>query len=155
MQISNQGVLKISGERQIDTTKRTKFYKEVAAPNTKYDTHAIHAKFVNNNLIITLPKPKPPPPEPSEPSKIDPMPKPRCGAAASSSGGAQEKAPPHLGGNVPTAAGVQCQLQSCRKRPFMGSKLAKMVASLAVTAVAVVVLAAYVHFMYKSTVDHD
>ncbi|KAL1541471.1 hypothetical protein AAHA92_25685 [Salvia divinorum] len=145
VQISNHGVLKISGERPIDGSKHMKFYKEVAAPNTKYDTHAIHAKFVNNNLIITMPKLKPSSPDPTEPSK--PISPPAAVAAPA-------KAPPHLGGNVPAPA-AQCQMQSCRKRPFMGSKLGKLAASLAVTAVAAVVLAAYVHFMYKSTVGHD
>ncbi|KAG6401648.1 hypothetical protein SASPL_138512 [Salvia splendens] len=129
VQISNHGVLKISGERPIDASKHMKFYKEVAAPNTKYDTHAIHAKFINNNLLITMPKLKPPLPEPTDTSAP----------------------PPRLRGNVP-AATVQYQMKSCRKRPFMGSKLAKMAASLAVAAV---VLAAYVHFLYKSTVGHD
>ncbi|KAH6798944.1 hypothetical protein C2S51_035428 [Perilla frutescens var. frutescens] len=149
VQISNHGVLKISGERPFDPikepTKRSKFYKEVPAPSSKYDTHAIHAKFVNNNLIITLPKPKTSPPEkvisPSAPSKIDQTPKsppPACGDK--------------IGGNV--SMGGQCQLTKCRKQPMFGSRLAKVVASLAATTVAVVFLAAYVHYMYKScTVD--
>ncbi|KAG6403910.1 hypothetical protein SASPL_136144 [Salvia splendens] len=146
VQISNHGVLKISGERPIDASKHMKFYKEVAAPNTKYDTHAIHAKFINNNLLITMPKLKPSSPDPTDVS--EPVSAPVAAAPA------PEKVTPRLGGNVP-AAEVQCQMQSCRKRPFMGSKLAKMAASLAVTALAAVVLAAYVHFMYKSTVGDD
>ena len=114
MLISKHGVLKILGERPTDASKSKgiRFDKEVAAPNTKYDTHSIHAKFVDNNLIITLPKAKP-----------EPTLKP---AAA----GAQEKAKaatPSIGGNA--------------------------AASLAVTVVVATVLAAYVHFMYKSTVE--
>lgn len=155
VQISNHGVLKISGERPLDPTKdsskRSKFYKEVDAPSSKYDTHAIHAKFVSNNLIITLPKLKSSSPEKvissPEPSKIDPTPKPRC-ATSSISGGSKEQAPASVGGNV--SSGGQCQLMKCRKQPMMGSKLAKVAASLAATLVAAVVLAAYVHYMYKS-----
>ncbi|XP_047954906.1 uncharacterized protein LOC125201058 [Salvia hispanica] len=148
VQISNHGVLKISGERPIDATKHMKFYKEVAAPNTKYDTHAIHAKFINNNLLITLPKLKP---SSSDPTGVS---EPVSAPVAAAPAPAPEKAPPCLGGNAPAAA-VQCQMKSCRKRPFVGSKLAKMAVSLAVTALAAVVLAAYVHFMYKSTVGDD
>ncbi|KAH6756698.1 hypothetical protein C2S53_001100 [Perilla frutescens var. hirtella] len=147
VQISNHGVLKISGERPLDPTKeptkRSKFYKEVPAPSSKYDTRAIHAKFVSNNLIITLPKPKTSPPErvisPSAPTKIDQTPKPPPPLA-------------NIGGNV--SMGGQCQLTKCRKQPMFRSRLAKVAASLAATAVAAVVLAAYVHYMYKScTVD--
>lgn len=143
MQISNHGVLKISGERQINSSKHTKFYKEVAAPSSKYDTHAIHAKFVNNTLIITLPKPKPSSDyvAPTEPSKIDQTPKTRF----------VEQVPAnHLGGNIASS------VQSClKKKPLMGSRLAKVAASLAATVVAALVLAAYMHLMYKSTVDRD
>lgn len=147
MQISNHGVLKISGERILDPpkdSKRTKFYKEVPAPTNKYDTHAIHAKFVDSNLIITLPKPKPPHPKDQLLSSSDHAPK---SGAGNGNGAAKDlQAPTDLGN-------VQCQLKYCRKKPMTGSRLAKVAASLAATAVAAVVLAAYVHYMYKSTVD--
>lgn len=140
MQISNHGVLKISGERILDPSKRTKFYKEVPAPTNKYDTHAIHAKFVDSNLVITLPKPKPPHPKDQLLSSSDHAPN-------NSNAAPKDLQPPTDLGNV------QCQLKYCRKKPMTGSRLAKVAASLAATAVAAVVLAAYVHYMYKSTVD--
>lgn len=118
-----------------------KFYKEVPAPTNKYDAHAIHAKFVDSKLIITLPKPKPQPKDQSS-SQPDHAPK---SAAADYAAATKAQAPT-------TEGNVQCQLKY-RKKPMMGSRLAKVAASLAATAVAAVVLAAYVHYMYKSTVD--
>ncbi|KAI3447355.1 hypothetical protein Pfo_004020 [Paulownia fortunei] len=79
VQISNHGILKISGERPLGaSTTSTKFYKEVPVPSYKYDAQAIHAKFVNGCLCITMPKRKTLVPEIDEKtlSKIDRTPKP-------------------------------------------------------------------------------
>lgn len=161
MQISNQGILKVSGQRTLsDTLKHIKFYKEISAPTNKYDTQSIHAKFVNSNLIITLPKLKTPIPEliddkmpSSEPSKIDQTPptKSTTGAPSGIGGGAKQQIQtPSPSANALT----ECQFE-CRKWPIMDSKLTNVAASLAATAAAVAVLVAYVLYMYKSTTEID
>lgn len=152
VQISNHGILKITGERPLDASTQTKFYKEVPVPSHKYDTHAIHAKFVNGWLIISIPKEKSSTvPEINEPPKIDQTPKPESTAAAPPpedgvTGGAKEETPTP-GGNAST----KCRLQA-QKRPTVCLRLAKAAASLAATAAAVVVLVAFVVYMYKSIV---
>ncbi|CAA0843017.1 HSP20-like chaperones superfamily protein [Striga hermonthica] len=85
VQISNHGVLKISGERPVDTSSKSRFHKEVPAPSSTYDAQSIQAKFTNGHLYITMPKinhepddPKVPPP--SEPAEADRTPKPESAA---------------------------------------------------------------------------
>ncbi|CAI9097494.1 OLC1v1033933C1 [Oldenlandia corymbosa var. corymbosa] len=53
--INNRGILKISGERSVDATKRAKFYKEVVVPKN-CNTNGIQAKFASNHLHIIMPK---------------------------------------------------------------------------------------------------
>lgn len=55
VQINNRGILKISGERYVDSMKKSKFYKEVEVP--KYcDTNGIQAKFASSRLYVIMPK---------------------------------------------------------------------------------------------------
>ncbi|KAL3535974.1 hypothetical protein ACH5RR_004435 [Cinchona calisaya] len=53
--INNRGILKVSGERRLDATKTSKFYKEVVVPRN-CDANGIQAKFANNHLYIIMPK---------------------------------------------------------------------------------------------------
>ncbi|MFS7908537.1 putative alpha crystallin/Hsp20 domain, HSP20-like chaperone [Helianthus anomalus] len=55
VQISNAGLLKISGEKDTDSKKRTRFLKEVKVTK-HYDSNNIRAKFSQGCLRITLPK---------------------------------------------------------------------------------------------------
>ncbi|CAA3009854.1 inactive RESTRICTED TEV MOVEMENT 2-like [Olea europaea subsp. europaea] len=55
VQISNLRILKISGERPLDGSKKSRFYKEVQVPKD-FDSTAIRAKFVNGYLYIVMPK---------------------------------------------------------------------------------------------------
>ncbi|KAJ0817779.1 putative alpha crystallin/Hsp20 domain, HSP20-like chaperone [Helianthus annuus] len=55
VQISNAGLLKISGEKDADGKKRTRFLKEVKVTK-HYDSNNIRAKFSQGCLRITLPK---------------------------------------------------------------------------------------------------
>ncbi|CAI9780294.1 unnamed protein product [Fraxinus pennsylvanica] len=55
VQISNLGILKISGERPLGGSKKSRFYKEVPIPKD-FDSNAIRAKFVNGCLCIAMPK---------------------------------------------------------------------------------------------------
>ncbi|KAK3043191.1 hypothetical protein RJ639_001624 [Escallonia herrerae] len=53
--ISNTGILRITGERNVDATKRSRFYKELKTPKDCI-SNDIHAKFVNGLLYIVMPK---------------------------------------------------------------------------------------------------
>ncbi|KAG9148451.1 hypothetical protein Leryth_026687 [Lithospermum erythrorhizon] len=55
VQINNYGILKISGERQINATKKCKFYKEVPVPKNCINDE-IRVKFINGCLYISMPK---------------------------------------------------------------------------------------------------
>lgn len=55
MQISNQRVLKISGERPLSASKRSLFYKEVKV-GKECNANEIRAKFVNGLLYVVMPK---------------------------------------------------------------------------------------------------
>lgn len=55
MQLSNLGVLKISGERPLSALKRSRFYKEVKVAK-ECNTNDIRAKFVNGLLYVVMPK---------------------------------------------------------------------------------------------------
>ncbi|KAK1426149.1 hypothetical protein QVD17_14818 [Tagetes erecta] len=55
IQISNSGILKITGENVIEGKKRRRFVKEVTVTND-YDSSNIHAKFSQGRLRVTLPK---------------------------------------------------------------------------------------------------
>ncbi|KAL8509615.1 hypothetical protein ACS0TY_016733 [Phlomoides rotata] len=156
VEISNHGILKVSGQRSLDASKHTKFYKEIPVPTTIYDTQSIHAKFVNNNLIITLPKLKPSIPEvkvpSSEPSKTDQTPPPESatGAPVSDIGGGVKDP---IQAPIPKENAFQF---GCWKRPTsMGLRVANVAVSLAATAAVVAVLVAYVVYMYKSTTIDD
>ncbi|KAK6126573.1 hypothetical protein DH2020_039684 [Rehmannia glutinosa] len=149
VQISNHGVLKISGERPLDALTKTKFHKEIPVPSNKYDTQSIHAKFVNGSLYITMPKH----PEntnakvSSEPSKIDDQtPKPDFPKDQSTG------PPPPPSSQDNRNATTELEFRG-RRGPKSGSRLAKVAVSLAATAAAVAVLVAYVVYMYRSTVD--
>ncbi|KAL8505273.1 hypothetical protein ACS0TY_016490 [Phlomoides rotata] len=156
VQISNQGILKISGERKLDESKCTKFYKEVPIPINKYDANAIHAKFVNSSLIITIPKLKIPTLQTKEKVssfetyKIDQAPKKGPTTVERENGGgpsgAKEQTPTPKG-VVPTKYRFECW-----KQKMMDLRMTKMAASLATTfAVIAILAAAYVVYMYKSS----
>ncbi|KAK6126591.1 hypothetical protein DH2020_039666 [Rehmannia glutinosa] len=161
VQISNHGVLKISGERPLDALTKTKFHKEIPVPSNKYDNQSIHAKFVNGYLYITMPKHTENGKNSSEPSKIDDQipkpdfpkdqstgPPPPPSSQDNVTGGAKEQTAATLGGNATT----EFEFRG-RRGSKSGSRLAKVAVSLAATAAAVAVLVAYVVYMYRSTVD--
>ncbi|XP_051114317.1 uncharacterized protein LOC127239961 [Andrographis paniculata] len=139
VQFSNQGILKISGEREIDASKKSRFYKEIPVSTSTYDTSAIQAKFVAGWLQITLPKrvhaPETPKieqtlkPEPVAP-KLDQQPKAE----------APPPPPPQPKQEIDDS-GIAC---APRRR--------NRAVTVAATAAALAVLAAYVVYIYKSTV---
>ncbi|KAL2229221.1 UNVERIFIED_CONTAM: hypothetical protein Sindi_1901800 [Sesamum indicum] len=148
VQISNYGILKISGERTTsDASRKTRFYKEVPVPGSKYDTPAIRAKFVNGCLYITLPKWKNSAPDITEP-KMEQTPKRPAELAAEDQPKASPDPKEHA---VRSSGGSECEFQS-RKRAELGRRMGKVAVSLAATAAAVAVLVAYVVYMYKATV---
>ncbi|XP_076949947.1 inactive protein RESTRICTED TEV MOVEMENT 2-like [Bidens hawaiensis] len=55
IQISNSGILKITGENALEGRKKSRFVKEVKVTKD-YDSSNIHAKFSQGRLRITLPK---------------------------------------------------------------------------------------------------
>ncbi|KAK6152211.1 hypothetical protein DH2020_014846 [Rehmannia glutinosa] len=141
VQISNHGVLKISGERPLDgLLTKTKFHKEIPVPTNKYDNQSIHAKFVNGYLYITMPKHTENGKSSSEPSKIDDqIPKPDFPKDQSTgpppppssqdnnvTGGAKEQTAATLGGNATT----EFEFRG-RRGSKSGSRLAKVAVSLA------------------------
>ncbi|KAL0337107.1 UNVERIFIED_CONTAM: hypothetical protein Scaly_1985800 [Sesamum calycinum] len=139
VQISNYGILKISGERTTsDASRKTRFYKEVPVPSTKYDTPAIRAKFVSGCLYITLPKWKNSAPDIGENTtpKMEQTPKRTAELAAKD----EPKASP--------ADPKEQAVVSGSGGEFQGRRMAKVAVSLAATAV----LVAYVVYMYKATI---
>ncbi|KAI3512044.1 hypothetical protein L1887_19207 [Cichorium endivia] len=69
IQISNTGILKITGENVVDGKRRNRFLKEVKVTKD-YDSNNIHAKFSQGRLRITMPKKviTTPPMEPPSPA---------------------------------------------------------------------------------------
>ncbi|KAK9068518.1 hypothetical protein SSX86_012632 [Deinandra increscens subsp. villosa] len=72
IQISNSGLLKITGENVIEGRKRSRFVKEVKVTKD-YDSSNIHAKFSQGRLRVTLPKKAMEPPTP-DPVAVTPSP---------------------------------------------------------------------------------
>ncbi|KAL2250889.1 UNVERIFIED_CONTAM: 22 class IV heat shock protein [Sesamum indicum] len=154
VQISNHGVLKISGERPLDASRKSKFYKEIQI-SSNCDTSAIRAKFVNGFLYITMPKRKPAVPPKTgngspEAAKTDQTPKhepakDQSPAPRPSGGGAkaQTQAPAE-------SSAAACEFQGrAGKTPCL--RLAKVAVALAVTAAAV----SYFVYLFKSRVAED
>ncbi|KAL3625119.1 hypothetical protein CASFOL_030573 [Castilleja foliolosa] len=160
VQISNHGMLKISGERQlVNSSTKEKFYKEIPVPNNAYDTQAIHAKLIAGWLYITMPKLNPVPKpsigntsassEPSSKTLDDQTPKAELVKDESSKAAPPPKEQtPASGGKSPTGFELEGGKRSRASRP----RLAKVAVSLAATAAAMAVLIAYVVYMFRSTV---
>ncbi|XP_071719727.1 inactive protein RESTRICTED TEV MOVEMENT 2-like [Rutidosis leptorrhynchoides] len=55
IQISNTGLLKITGENAVEGKRKSRFQKEIRVTKD-YDTDNIHAKFSQGRLRVTLPK---------------------------------------------------------------------------------------------------
>ncbi|XP_050237548.1 uncharacterized protein LOC126687166 [Mercurialis annua] len=77
IQLSNLGVMAITGERPIEDNKTSRFRKEVKITKD-YKTNEIHAKMSGGILYITMPKVTPPSPPPSQdqPTATPPPPTP-------------------------------------------------------------------------------
>ncbi|KAL4560627.1 hypothetical protein LXL04_032780 [Taraxacum kok-saghyz] len=67
IQISNTGILKITGENVIDGKRRNRFLKEIKVTKD-YDSNNIHAKFSQGRLRVTMPKKVQTPPPIESPS---------------------------------------------------------------------------------------
>ncbi|KZV36435.1 17.8 kDa class I heat shock protein-like [Dorcoceras hygrometricum] len=142
VQISHQGTLKISGERSINPSQKSKFYKELAIANT-YDSSTISAKFVNGWLHITMPKRKPTVPEKGDK---------RVAGSKDDERAKQDEAPSNDIGDA--NAKIEDEFRR-RKQSSSAMKMAKTAVTVAVTGVAVAALVAYVIYMYKSMVVED
>ncbi|KAL0346925.1 UNVERIFIED_CONTAM: hypothetical protein Scaly_1708500, partial [Sesamum calycinum] len=151
VQLSNHGVLKIHGERPLDASRKSKFYKEIQI-SSNHDASAIRAKFANGCLYITMPKRKPAiPPKngngSSEAAKTDQTPTPEPAKD-------QSQAPPPSGGGAkpqkqaPAEAASEFQGRA-GKAPCL--RLAKVAVALAATVAAV----SYFVYLYKSRVAED
>ncbi|KAL7616132.1 inactive protein RESTRICTED TEV MOVEMENT 2 [Lactuca sativa] len=67
IQISNTGILKITGENVVDGKRRNRFLKEIKVTKD-YDSNNIHAKFSQGRLRVTMPKKVPTPTTMESPS---------------------------------------------------------------------------------------
>lgn len=152
MQISNYGLLKVSGERPLDSSRKSKFYKEFQL-SSKYDASAIHAKFVNGWLYITMPKKKNIANEKHENEqvsglhKIDQTPRMEYKAPTSNDNAGESNAQTQeTAQNASPLIGYQG-----RKPMSSGRRLVKVAVTLTSTAAMIIVLVAYVVYMYRST----
>ncbi|XP_073277289.1 uncharacterized protein [Primulina huaijiensis] len=137
VQISHQGTLKISGERSISPSVKSKFYKELTISNI-YDSSTISAKFVNGWLHVTMFKRKHVIPEKDDQK------------AKQGSTKDEDKALPS--NDIRDAnAKIEDKFRG-RKRAATGLKFAKTAVTVAAMGVAVATVVAYVIYMYKSTV---
>ncbi|XP_058204298.1 uncharacterized protein LOC131318495 [Rhododendron vialii] len=59
---NSTNTVKISGERLVDATKRSRFHKEIAIPKD-CKSKEIHAKFADGLLHVVIPKKGPPAPQ--------------------------------------------------------------------------------------------
>ncbi|XP_073060159.1 uncharacterized protein [Primulina eburnea] len=126
VQISHQGTLKISGERSISPSGKSKFYKEITISNI-YDSSTISAKFVNGWLCVTMLKRERVVPEKDDQKAL-------------------------LSNHIRDAnAKIEDKFRG-RKRAATGLKFGKTAVTVAAMGVAVATLVAYVIYMYKSTV---
>ncbi|KAG8376866.1 hypothetical protein BUALT_Bualt09G0108600 [Buddleja alternifolia] len=149
VQISNYGILKISGERPLDASRKSKFFKEISISST-YEASAIHAKFLNGWLHITMPKRKTLVPENGgkespEASKIDRSSKPEPSD--------QSRAPPKSGGakeQIQTSGG-----NSSAVRGLQGWKRAAPSLKLAAAAAALAALIAFVVYVYNFKIGDE
>lgn len=146
VQISNQGTLKISGERSISPWRKSKFYKELAISDI-YDSSTIRAKFVNGWLHVTMPKRKH-----MVPGKDD------IGVVGSKDdrrakqGSTKDDAKALPSNDVRDAdAKIEDKFRG-RKRAASALKLVKTAVTVAAMGVAVAALVAYAIYIYKSTV---
>ncbi|XP_073269047.1 uncharacterized protein [Primulina huaijiensis] len=146
VQISHQGTLKISGERSINPSRKSKFYKELKISNI-YDSSTISAKFVNDWLHITMPKIKNRVTEKDDKrvigSKDDQRPK------MESTKDEATAMPSNDVGN--SNAYIEDEFRG-RKWAASALKVAKTAVTVAAIGVTVAALVSYVIYMYKSTV---
>ncbi|KAK4432654.1 hypothetical protein Salat_1027600 [Sesamum alatum] len=154
VQISNYGILKISGERTTssDASKKTRFYKEAAVPSSKYDTPAIRARFVNGCLYITLPKWKSSAPDVNANMTPKREETPKRPAAELTAKDQPKASPDPKEQAVSSSGGSEFEFQGRKREPELGRRVAKVAVSLAATAAAVAVFVAYVVYMCKATV---
>ncbi|KAL3830157.1 hypothetical protein ACJIZ3_018959 [Penstemon smallii] len=142
VQISNHGILKVSGERPLDSSRKSKFYKELQI-SSKYDASAIHAKFIHGWLYITMPKRKA--------SIHDQIPKQESKAPIPNDNGIIPKEQIQKPSEINASTTTTSSEFPGRKFAASGLRLAKVAVTLAATAAVVAALAAYVVYMYKAT----
>ncbi|PIN08179.1 hypothetical protein CDL12_19246 [Handroanthus impetiginosus] len=140
VQISNSGILKISGERPLDASRNIKFYKRIEI-SSNYDSSAIRARLEKGKLYITLPKgknlvPQSPNPEPIRDQSTAPPP----------SGSAVKD-------QIQTPGGISCAMCELPRwrRSALSFRLAKVAVTVAVMAAAAA-LVAYVVYVNRSKV---
>ncbi|CAK9135018.1 unnamed protein product [Ilex paraguariensis] len=164
VQLTSPGMIKISGERQVDATKRSRFYKEVRVPKD-CNANGIHAKFISGRLHVIMPKKTIEENQPVTTQQLQPdkSPVPETGedqatmkaATSPESGKAKEKMnmPPSQDeaprdGNSFTKSDIQQEQSGTRLKKFN-----KVAVSIAAMVAAAVVIGAYVKYMYKSLDD--
>lgn len=162
VQINNGGILKISGERSIDSWKKTKFYKEVEVPKN-CNTNRIQAKFANGSLYVIMPKTTTSTTEQTKPKESEGS---GTGDHKTKSDSIQDdnqigklSAPPPPAEDkeiaekmLPSSDQVHRQMEKSVSRM---KRCAKMSLNVAVAVAVMAALAAYVFYMYKSTLLED
>ncbi|KAL0374719.1 UNVERIFIED_CONTAM: heat shock protein [Sesamum radiatum] len=154
VQISNHGVLKISGERPLDASRKSKFYKEIQI-SSNCDASAIRAKFVNGCLYITMPKRKPAlPPKngngSAESAKTDQTPTPEPAKNQS-----QAPQPSGGGAKAQTQAPAESSAAACEFQGRAGNAQCLRLAKVAVALAAMAAAVSYFVYRYKSRVAED
>ncbi|KAA8518394.1 hypothetical protein F0562_015723 [Nyssa sinensis] len=155
VQITNLGLLKISGVRQVDSTKVSRFYKEIRVPKD-CNADEIQAKLIGNLLHIIMPKnsnlvtQKDQPTSVQQP-KVDenqpPSPD-KSGGAGEESGGAVEKVVSRknatMSGKVAIGLVSQQESSVSRLKRFM-----KVAMSVAVAVAVGAALGGYVMYKFR------
>ncbi|XP_027065458.1 uncharacterized protein [Coffea arabica] len=162
--INNRGILKISGERKLSSTKGSKFYKEVVVARN-CNTNAIQAKFSAGQLCIKMTKNVNAAAVPEQKgSTLDPTAKPQAGPEEG-----QATQPPQKPGEekdsiivpsgtpIATASGKSngTVTEGEETTVSRGKQLANIALNVGMPVALLAALVAFVLYMYKSTIVED
>jgi cobalamin biosynthesis Mg chelatase CobN len=169
VQINNRGILKISGERPIDSWKRSKFYKEVEVPKN-CNVNGIQAKFANGYLQVIMPKATTAPPEQTKTPEVDgsgvdqktkseaiqdQVEKPAPAENKETASSSKEKMLPSPNVASPDNKKFAKDVTKPKQSVSRMKSCAKASLNVAVMVAVLVALSAYVYYMYRSTLVEE
>ncbi|KAI8562750.1 hypothetical protein RHMOL_Rhmol03G0059100 [Rhododendron molle] len=148
IQVNNTtNTVKISGERLVDETKRSRFHKEIAIPKD-CNSKEIHARFAGGLLHVVMPKKGPPAPQQELISTTTQIQQPSASKQSAPRNISQDQAT-----KLPTLPEPACN--TTEKIGLLNNRTLKTATNVAVMVALVAGLGAYIMYSYRSLYIED